>query len=62
MLLNDPAVRNQMQLRALETVEHFTWDKCIAELERALQLVASAQGDDAGRPTPTMIATSGMNA
>ena len=41
LLLDDAALRNQMQRRALETVKRFTWDKCVTELERALE--------DAGR-------------
>jgi glycosyltransferase involved in cell wall biosynthesis len=37
LLLDDAALRNQMQRRALETVKRFTWDKCVTELERALE-------------------------
>lgn len=47
LLLNDAALRKQMQQRALETVKGFTWDKCVDELERALHRVESS--DETGR-------------
>jgi glycosyltransferase involved in cell wall biosynthesis len=43
LLLNNSVMRYQMQLRALETVKHFTWQESIAEIERVLHLVATAQ-------------------
>ena len=42
LLLNDAETCHQMRLRALETVKHFTWDKCVGELEKALDLVTHA--------------------
>jgi glycosyltransferase involved in cell wall biosynthesis len=48
LLLKDAAMRNQIRLRAQETVRHFTWDKCVSQLERALYQVADAQGDEVG--------------
>ncbi len=59
LLLNDAAMRNQMQLRGLERVKRFTWDKCVSELECALLRVA--EGDEDGYPTPAMSAPSGLN-
>jgi glycosyltransferase involved in cell wall biosynthesis len=44
LLLDDAAIRDQMRLRAQETVGHFTWDKCASELERALGEVVRSQG------------------
>jgi len=43
LLLNDVVLRKQMQLRAQETVKHFTWDKCVSELEGTLERVANSQ-------------------
>jgi glycosyltransferase involved in cell wall biosynthesis len=60
LLLDDATMRNQMRLRARETVRQFTWDKCVNELERVLLLVA--QSEKAGRVAPTMIAASTLNA
>lgn len=37
LLLADAALRHQMRLRAEETIRHFTWEKCVIELERALE-------------------------
>jgi glycosyltransferase involved in cell wall biosynthesis len=59
LLLADAALRNRMQLQAQETVKRFTWEKCVSELERALHLVA--QGHEAGRLSPTEIATDDVN-
>jgi glycosyltransferase involved in cell wall biosynthesis len=56
LLLADPALRKQMQARAMETVQRFTWEKCINALERVLHLVA--QGDEAGNPNPAMTTAS----
>lgn len=44
LLLGDTATRNRMQLRAIETVRRFTWDKCVTELEHALGHAACLQG------------------
>ncbi len=41
LLLDDDTLRKQMQQRALETVKRFTWDKCVNELEHALEQVAN---------------------
>lgn len=59
LLLADTALRNRMQLRALETVRRFTWEKCVSELENALDLVA--QSDKAAHFRPTEIATDDVN-
>jgi glycosyltransferase involved in cell wall biosynthesis len=42
LLLDDVAMRNQMRLRAQETVRHLTWDKCVAELEHSLKSMVDA--------------------
>jgi len=59
LLLDDATMRNQMRLRARETVRQFTWEKCVNELERVLLL--AAQSEKAGRLTRTMIAASALN-
>jgi glycosyltransferase involved in cell wall biosynthesis len=57
LLLDDAAMRHQMRLRAQETVKHFTWDKCVNELEQALCVAARSQPQ--GRLlNPAMIAVS----
>jgi glycosyltransferase involved in cell wall biosynthesis len=47
LLLADAALRNQMRRRAQETVRRFTWEKCVNELERALDQVAHAHAQEA---------------
>jgi glycosyltransferase involved in cell wall biosynthesis len=42
LLLTDAALRRQMRIRGEETIRHFTWDKCVIELERALEQVVRA--------------------
>jgi glycosyltransferase involved in cell wall biosynthesis len=56
LLLDDVAMRNQMRLRAQETAERFTWEKCVSELEGTLRLVA--QGHRRGRANTTIVETS----
>ena len=42
LLLGDASLRTSMQKRGLETARHFTWDKCVTELETALELATHA--------------------
>ncbi len=42
-LLVDPVLRQQMQLRAMETVGRFTWEKCVNQLEHVLDQTADSQ-------------------
>lgn len=42
LLLGDASLRNSMQKRGQETVRRFTWDKCVTELETALELATHA--------------------
>jgi glycosyltransferase involved in cell wall biosynthesis len=57
LLLQNAALRKQMQRRALETVQRFTWNKCVNELEGTLHLIASNHG---ATLMATMLAAPGL--